>query len=198
MDPMLEAPRELADRALEPLKPLELPPKPLAPIPLLDGMLRLPIWSLPLRFAVAPAVPRLAVLGAALGERLAVDELVARLEAPGLAARLAVPALAPPDRLPLAPCWRAVAWRLLKESPRADPPYLLAVALSAYGVPPRWLASCCQLPPPVLMLVFRLKLLLTLMLTLLCPQPQWQHEPPQIAAPHITPTLNATNAPPAW
>ena len=184
---MLEAPRELADRALEPLKPLELPPKPLALRPLLDGMLRLPIWSLSPRFAVAPEDPRLAALGPALADRL---------EVAALAGRLAVPAVAPPDRLPAPPCWRALAWRLLNESPRADPPYLLAVALSAYGVPPRWLASCCQLAPPALMLVFRLKLLLTLMLMSLCPQPQWQHEPPQIAAPHMTPTLNATKAPP--
>ena len=55
---MLEAPRELADRALEPLKPLELPPKPLALRPLLDGMLRLPILSPP------PLPPRLEALGA--------------------------------------------------------------------------------------------------------------------------------------
>jgi len=58
MDAMLEAPRELADRALLPLNPLELPPKPLPLIPLLDGMLRLPILSPP------PLPPRLEALGA--------------------------------------------------------------------------------------------------------------------------------------
>ena len=110
---MLEAPRELADRALDPLKPLGLPPNPLALGRLLDGMLRLPIWSLPPRLAVlgAALAARLEALGLAdllealgLAARLEVEGLAARLEAPGLAARLAVPALAPPERLPLAPC----------------------------------------------------------------------------------------------
>jgi hypothetical protein len=175
-------------------------------------MLRLPIWSLPPRFA-APALGAARLAVPALGARFAVPALgpvlPARLAAlgpvlparlavlgPALPARFDVPALGP-DRLPVPACWRALACRLLRESPRADPPYLLAVALSAYGVPPRWLALCCQLPPPALMLVFRLKLLLTLMLILLLPQPQPQHEPPQIAAPQATPTLNATKAPPA-
>jgi len=37
------------------------------------------------------------------------------------------------------------------------------------------------------MFVFLLKLLFRLMLMSLCPQPQPQHEPPQIAAPHAMP-----------
>ena len=99
----------------------------------------MPIWSLLLRFAVAPADPRLAAVGPVLPARLAAlgPVLPARLEAPALPARFEVPALAPPDRLPVPPCWRAAACRLLNESPRADPPYLFAVALFAYGVPPR-------------------------------------------------------------
>jgi hypothetical protein len=61
------------------------------------------------------------------------------------------PALGPPAR-----CWRFAA-----ESPRAEPPYWFAVALSEYGVPPRCSALCCQLPLPlrltfVFLLLFRL------------------------------------------
>lgn len=93
MDPMLEAPRELADRALVPLNPLELPPKPPALDPLLDGMLRLPIWSLPPRFAAEPADPRLAALGPVLADRL---------EAPALPAERSVPP-ALPVRVPAPP-----------------------------------------------------------------------------------------------
>ena len=89
MDPMLEAPRELADRALEPLKPLGLPPKPLAPLPLLDGMLRLPILSPP------PLPPRLEALGAPDRPPAAPAE---RSIPPALGAELRDP-----------PCWRALA-----------------------------------------------------------------------------------------
>jgi hypothetical protein len=80
---------------------------------------------------------------------------------------------------------------------------LFAVALLPYGVPPRCDELCDQLlfPPPrfpVLMFVFRLKLLLTFMLTLLLPpQPQRQHEPPQNAAPIMTPAVKVKNAAPA-
>ena len=129
---MLEAPRELADRALEPLKPLELPPKPLAPIPLLEGMLRLPILSPP------PLPPRLEVLGAL--DRPPTPPPVERSIPPALGAldlfavpppaeRFAVPALGDEPRDP--PCWRAFDCRLAIESPRAVPPNLSAVARSA-------------------------------------------------------------------
>ena len=97
---MLEAPRELADRALEPLKPLELPPKLLAPIPLLEGMLRLPILSPP-----APVEGRLE----ALGEPERLPEPLPRLEA-----------LGEPDRLPAPPADR-FAVPALGDEPR-DPP----------------------------------------------------------------------------
>jgi len=46
------------------------------------------------------------------------------------------------------------------------------------------------------MLVFLLKLLLTLMLTSLCPHPQPQHDPPQTAAPIMTPAVKETSAAP--
>jgi hypothetical protein len=75
-----------------------------------------------------------------------------------------------------------------RDSPRAWPPYLFAVALFEYGAPPRCWELCCQLLlPPVLMLALRLKLLFTLMLTLLPPQPHPQQEPPH-AAPIAMPT----------
>jgi len=132
MEPILEAPRELADLALLPLKPLELPPKPLALGPLLDGMLRLPILSPP------PLPPRLEALGAL--ERPPAPPPVERFIPPALGApdllavpppadRFAVPALGDEPRDP--PCWRALACRLLIESPRAVPPNLSAVARSA-------------------------------------------------------------------
>jgi hypothetical protein len=84
-------------------------------------------------------------------------------------------------------------------APLADPPYLFAVALFEYGAAPRCWGLWFQLLFPRLTLLWLiwLKLLLTLMLTLpLCPQPQPQHDPPQNAAPIITPKLNETNAAP--
>src|SRR5262245_26158278 len=62
-----------------------------------------------------------------------------------------VPALAAPPpaaRLPADGCPPAFDWRLCSESPRALPPYLLAVALSAYGVPPRCAELCDHFWPP--------------------------------------------------
>jgi hypothetical protein len=103
---MLEAPRELYDRALLPLKPDEPPPKPLDLVPLLEGMLRLPIVSPP-----APVEGRLE----AVGEPERPPEPVPRVEALGEperppappAERFAVPALGDEPRDP--PCWRALA-----------------------------------------------------------------------------------------
>jgi hypothetical protein len=60
-----------------------------------------------------------------------------------------------PPRLPPCP-WRdlACACRVCAESPRAPPPYLLAVARSLYGAPPRCLALCCQLLFPERLTLF--------------------------------------------
>jgi hypothetical protein len=136
---MLEAPRLLLALAELPLVPPEPPPN----VPLLRELavgeaetLRFPILSpppAPLRFIVlAWAPPRFAPV----------------LPAP---ARLVVPAWAPP-RVPWAEVCRADG-----EVPRAVPPYLFAVALFAYGAPPRCCELCCQLLLP-------LPLLLTLLM----------------------------------
>src|SRR5580700_8297189 len=88
-----------------------------------------------------------------------------------------------------APPARALDWRLARESPRAVPPNLSAVARSPYGAPPRCAGWCCQLllvfPPrfPPVMFVLRLKLLLRLTVILLLPP-----QPPLQAAPMATPT----------
>ena len=82
---MLEAPRELYERALLPLNPDEPPPKPPELLPLLEGMFRLPILSPP-----APVEGRLEALGEP--ERPAVPP----------AERFAVPALGDEPRDP--PC----------------------------------------------------------------------------------------------
>jgi hypothetical protein len=153
---MLDAPRELLAAALFPLKPSEPPPKPLLPFAPPPGeMSRLPTLS-------PPPAARLPALGLAarfppLADLLLTPAL-SRLEAPPAARLLAFGD--PPARLF---CW-----------PRVWPPYLFAVALLPYGVPPRWDELCDQLlfPPRLmfvlwLMFVLRLKLLLTLMLTLL-------------------------------
>src|SRR5205814_8722975 len=60
------------------------------------------------------------------------------------------------DALPILarlPPWRpsrclAPAWRLARESPRAAPPNLSAVARSRYGAPPRCCGLCIQLASP--------------------------------------------------
>ena len=57
-------------------------------------------------------------------DRLLTPGLLPRLPAPPEARLLALGML-PPCRLT---CWRALAWRVDRESPRAVPPYLFAVA----------------------------------------------------------------------
>src|SRR5258708_40374754 len=126
---MLEAPRLLPERALDPLYPLEPrepPPKASRFPPPPRDTSRLPIRP-------APPPP-------------------ARLAAPP-AARLLAPA--PPlralDRLPPCrpTCCRALAWRLESESPRAVPPNLSAVAPSRYRGPPRrWGVVLHRSPAP--------------------------------------------------
>ena len=117
---MLEAPRELLDRALLPLYPLEPPLKPPLPLdmpllfPLLLGTLRLPMRSAPPLFAAPPA--RLETL-APLPPRF--PELT-----PEVPARLDTPALLPPLDGP--PAGRVLA----VGPPRLEPPYFLEVALS--------------------------------------------------------------------
>src|ERR1051325_3163037 len=118
--PILDAPRELLARALDPLNPPEPPPKappPLDPPP--EDTLRLPMRSPPPppRFAPRPSAPP-----------------APRFPAPDCwrPPRSIVPACAPCPRLPNCPWfWRALACRLPMESPRAVPPYLFAVALFA-------------------------------------------------------------------
>src|SRR5215469_11300697 len=120
-DPMLEAPRELLARALPPLIPPEPPPKappPLEEPPEPDETLRLPTRSPP------PPPPRFDPKPLAPSDP--------RLPAPDCRPppRSMLPACAPCPRPPSCPWfWRALAWRLPMESPRAVPPYLLAVAL---------------------------------------------------------------------
>jgi hypothetical protein len=119
---MLEDPRELDDRALAPLCE---PPKAL----LLERLLELG-ETLRLPTLLPPPLP----------ERLLLPPLPERL-------RSKLPELAPPpDERLEADCCRDCACdeRALAESPRAPPPYLLAVALSLYGAPPRCEALCCH------------------------------------------------------
>src|SRR5258707_12832469 len=128
---MLDAPRLLPERALDPLYPLEpLEPPPKAsrfpPPPRVTS--RLPIRSAPPPPARLPAPP------------------LARLPAPA-------PPLRALERLPPCrpTCCRALACRLASESPRAVPPNLSAVARSRYGAPPRCCGLCCHrspAPPP--------------------------------------------------
>lgn len=79
------------------------------------------------------------------------------------------------------------------------PPYLFAVALFEYGVPPRCCELCCQLLLPVrlplrleilfcLLELFTNALLLLMFTVLLLPQPLLQHQPPPQAAPMAIPT----------
>ena len=170
---MLEAPRLLLARALEPLYPLEPPPNASRFPPPLRERSRPPMRSAPP--PPAPSPPP------------------ARLPRPPSPARLL--AREPPCR---PTCCRALACRLESESPRAVPPNRSAVAWSRYGAPPRCCGLCFQLaspprfpapmllrsPPlilfrfPPLMFVLRFKLLLLLMLISLFPQPAPQPQPP--------------------
>src|SRR5262249_31314861 len=115
-DPMLEAPRLLPERALDPLYPLDPPPKASRFPPPLRDRSRLPIRS-------GPPPPA----------RLPRPAPPPRLPAPP--ARLPTPA-PPPARLlarlpPCLPsCCRALACRLVRESPRVVPPNRFAVARS--------------------------------------------------------------------
>ena len=128
-DPMLEEPRLLLARALDPLYPLEpLDPPPKAsrfPPPLRETS-RLPMRSAP------PPPARLPIPAPPL----------ARLLTPAPPARLL--ARLPPCR---PTCCLAPAWRLERESPRVVPPNLSAVARSLYGAPPRCCGLCCHLLP---------------------------------------------------
>src|SRR5246127_5011157 len=123
---MLEAPRLLLPRALDPLYPREPPPKASRFPPPLRERSRPPIRSAPPPLALFPK--------------------------PAPPPRLPMPA--PPPRLlerlpPCRPnCCRALACRLLRESPRVVPPNLSAVARSRYGAPPRCSGLCCHLLPP--------------------------------------------------
>ena len=136
-DPILDAPRLPLDRALEPLYPLEPPPKASRFPPPLRERSRLPMRSAPPALPLLPKPP-----------------LPARLLMPPPPSRL--PMLPPPARLlgrlpPWRPtCCRALTWRLVRESPRAVPPNLSAVARSRYGAPPRCSGLCCHrsVPPP--------------------------------------------------
>src|SRR5580704_11673417 len=107
-DPMLAEPRLPLERALDPLYPLDPPPKASRFPPPLRETSRFPTRS-------PPPPPALLLTPAPL-------------------ARSLTPA--PPPRLlgRLPPCWptccRALAWRLDKESPRDVPPNLSAVARS--------------------------------------------------------------------
>jgi hypothetical protein len=109
---MLEDPRELEDRALLPLPP----PNALLPPRDPDEELRLPTRSPPPPPPLPPP-PRLP------------EPPELRSKPPDPPERLLALARSPPLRLC---CWRdcAPAEREDAESPRAEPPYLLAVALS--------------------------------------------------------------------
>src|SRR5580765_6166791 len=134
---MLEEPRMLLPRALDPLYPLEPPPKASRFPPPLRERSRLPMRSAP------PPV---------LLPTLPLPPAPVLLPKPPLPARLLTPA--PPPRLlsrlpPCRPtCCRAPACRFARESPRAVPPNLSAVARSRYGAPPRCWGLCCHLLPP--------------------------------------------------
>src|SRR4051812_41072702 len=126
-DPMLDAPRLLPERALDPLYPLaprDPPPQASRFPPPPRETSRLPMRSAP------PPPARLLI------------PAPARLPVP-------VPPLRALDRLPPCrpTCCRALAWRLESESPRAVPPNLSAVPRSRYGVPPRCWGLCCHRSP---------------------------------------------------
>ena len=122
---MLDEPRELLARAWLPLMPDDAPPNALRFVEL--GVFRT-CW---LPTLLAP-VPRFKLMLPALG-------LLPRFAVPALGPdprfELMLPALVPRLPAPPAGCWRAwfcraLFWRDCIESPRALPPYLLAVARS--------------------------------------------------------------------
>src|SRR5580658_811766 len=128
---MLEAPLCLLVRAALPLIPLDAPPNALLFVALgVFGTCRLPTRSPP------PLPPRFAPI----------------LFAPPPAGRVDAFAPPPPRFIEAGCCraWfcRALACRVAAESPRAVPPYWVAVARFEYGVPPRCCGLCCQLLPP--------------------------------------------------
>src|ERR1700746_1956700 len=126
---MLEAPRLLLPRALDPLYPREPPPKASRFPPPLRERSRPPIRSAPPPLVLLPK--------------------------PAPPPRLPMPPAAPLlDRLPPCrpSCCRAAAWRKERAPPRVVPPNLSAVARSRYGAPPRCAGLCCHrsraLPAP--------------------------------------------------
>ncbi len=142
---MLEAPLLLLARAEAPPPP---PPPNAPPLPLLLlGELET------LRFPTLSPPPEPARVDPAL---LSLTPAPPRSEAflfPAL--RSVVPACAPPACRDV--FCRAFVCRADGESPRAEPPYLFAVARSEYGAPPRCWELCCHdvfplptfvLPPP--------------------------------------------------
>src|SRR5262249_10132908 len=131
-DPQLEEPRLLLPRALDPLYPLDPPPKASRFPPPLRERSRLPIRSVP---------PPLARLLTPAPLRLPKLLPPARFSPP----ESRVPARLPPFR-PI--CCRAGAWRFERESPRVVPPKRFAVARSLYGPPPRCSGLGCHLLPP--------------------------------------------------
>ena len=119
----LEDPLALLARALAPLYPPELPNALEPPELRLPPTSRLPTRSLP------PLPARLLWLDTP-GLALRVPDRSAA------AAREPPPADCVPTPAPPVPRL-APDWRLERESPRAVPPYRFAVALFAYGAPPR-------------------------------------------------------------
>jgi hypothetical protein len=109
---MLDEPRALEALARLPLPPLKPPPE-----RLLWETLRLPTRSPPPPLKLPEPPPA----------RL--EPLPARLEAPAPPLRFESALFEPRDRLSLCRL-RACCWRADAESPRAPPPYLLAVARS--------------------------------------------------------------------
>src|SRR5262245_45422187 len=181
---MLEEPRALEALARLPLPPPLKPPPP--PPRLLCDTLRLPTRSPP---PPPPRLPEPKLLEPAL-----------RLDAPAPPPRVAL--FDPRDRLSLCRL-RACCCRADAESPRAPPPYLLAVARSPYGAPPRFFELCCHWLFPLRLtllvrLLLRLKLLLLLIVISLWPPPQPQPypQPPLIAAPHAMPMPKLKSAAP--
>ena len=134
--PILDDPRWLLARAPPPL-PLDDPPNALR----LLALGEFDTWRLPTR-SPPPPEPRFDCIVPALGLP----------PPPRDPPRSIVPACGPLPRA--GPC------RLAPDSPRVAPPYLLAVARSEYGAPPRCCGLCCQL----LLTLFRFTLLTRLLL----------------------------------
>jgi hypothetical protein len=132
---MLDAPRLLLPRALDPSYPRVPPPNASRFPPPLRERSRPPMRSGPAAPDLLPKSPPLDRLLMPASPRLP------RPDPP-------TPLLA---RLPpcLPSCCRALVWRLDKESPRVVPPNLSAVARSRYGAPPLCSGLCCHLSPPL-------------------------------------------------